>query len=174
MKKYIVFFVFLFFCSFSFGQNRIDKKASPENSLTKIILLRHAEKVLDGSKDPNLTEAGEQRAEKLRLMFSDINIDRVFSTPYRRTQKTVAPLANEKGLNIEIYDPKDLNFTDFLFQKVKGTTSLIVGHSNSIPKLVNKLIGSEKYQELSEDEYGKIWILIYSNDALIDCSLYNF
>ena len=174
MKKYIVFFVFLFFCDFSFGQNRIDKKGTSESSLTKIILLRHAEKVLDGSKDPNLTEIGEQRAEKLRYMFSDIKIDNIFSTPYIRTQKTVEKLANEKALKIETYDPKDLNFTDFLFQNVKGSTVVIVGHSNSIPQLVNKLIGNEKYKELSEDEYGKIWIVTFSNDTLIDCSLYNF
>ncbi|MBF03506.1 MAG: hypothetical protein CMP76_09440 [Flavobacterium sp.] len=169
MKKAIVVLVFLFCGSILMAQN-----ANYEPIVTKIILVRHAEKMLDGSKDPELTTEGKQRAERLRFLLSDINVNQIFSSPYKRTKNTVAPVAASKNITIEIYNPKDPNFSTYLWSKVKGETAIVVGHSNSIPALVNQLIGKDKFKELTEDVYSKIWILTYSDEHLIDCSLYNF
>jgi broad specificity phosphatase PhoE len=46
---------------------------------------------------------------------------------------------------------------------MKGKTILVVGHSNTIPALVNLLIGSAKYANLADTEYDKIWILRFEN-----------
>ncbi|NHN27068.1 histidine phosphatase family protein [Flavobacterium jejuense] len=174
MKKNILLTFLLFSFVFLTAQNDIKKTEIGKNNVTKIILLRHAEKVLDGTKDPKLTSEGEKRAERLGFMFLDIKIDKIFSSPYTRTKMTVAKLAENKNLEIEEYDPKDLAFAKYLQEKEQGKTSVIVGHSNSIPKLVNQLIGEEKFNQLNEEVYSKIWILTFSNDTLIDCSLFNF
>ena len=73
-----------------------------------------------------------------------------------------------------MYNPKDPNFSTYLWSKVKGETAIVAGHSNSIPALVNQLIGKDKFKELTEDVYSKIWILTFSDEPLVDCSLYNF
>ena len=169
MKKAIVVLVFLFCGSILMAQN-----ANYEPIVTKIILVRHAEKMLDGSKDPELTTEGKQRAERLRFLLSDIDVDQIFSSPYVRTKNTVAPVAISKNITVEMYNPKDPNFSTYLWSKVKGETAIVVGHSNSIPALVNQLIGKDKFKELTEDVYSKIWILTYSDERLVDCSLYNF
>ena len=36
---------------------------------------------------------------------------------------------------------------------------LIVGHSNTIPGLVNYLSGTEDFQQLAENEYDKLFIV---------------
>lgn len=169
MKKAIVVLVFLFCGSILMAQN-----ANYKPLVTKIILVRHAEKMLDGSKDPELTTEGKQRAERLRFLLSDIDVDQIFSSPYIRTKNTVAPVAASKSITVEMYNPKDPNFSTYLWSKVKGETAIVVGHSNSIPALVNQLIGKDKFKELTEDVYSKIWILTYSDERLVDCSLYNF
>lgn len=169
MKKAIVVLVFLFCGSILMAQN-----ANYEPIVTKIILVRHAEKMLDGSKDPELTTEGKQRAERLRFLLSDIDVDQIFSSPYVRTKNTVAPVAISKNITVEMYNPKDPNFSTYLWSKVKGETAIVVGHSNSIPALVNQLIGKDKFKELTEDVYSRIWILTYSDERLVDCSLYNF
>ncbi len=174
MKKNIILLALLFFVSFLMAQNTIEKNVISGNNLTKIILLRHAEKVLDKTKDPILTDEGKRRAERLRFLFSDIKIDKIFSSPYIRTKMTVADLAKSKSLQVEDYDPKDLNFAKYLLEKEQGKTIVVVGHSNTTPILVNKLIGEDKFNQLSEDVYSKLWILTFSNETLIDCSLFNF
>ena len=175
MKKYsVLLFVFCFSIIASGQSADKSKNDINNNGITKIILLRHAEKVLDGSSNPELTIKGEERAKKLAFLLEDIKIDKIFATPFIRTENTVAILASSKGLTIAKYDSKDQNFATSLLEKGKDQTIVVVGHSNSIPFLVNKLIGKNSYKELSENEYGKLWVLTFSDTKLIDCSVFNY
>lgn len=168
MKKTVLFF---FFCAlFCSAQETINSN----NKITKIILLRHAEKEKDGSKDPKLSELGLQRAEKLSLMLSDFSIDKLFATNYIRTKETLSVISKKNNLAIINYDAKDANFAKNLVKNELGKTVIIVGHSNTIPKLANVLIKKDTYTDLLENEYGKLWILTFSNEELVDCSLFNF
>ena len=54
------------------GQENIDE--------TTFILVRHAEKV-DDSYDPDLSDLGYERVEKLTEKFERVNFDAVYSTP---------------------------------------------------------------------------------------------
>ena len=167
--------VALCFSVFQFAQKTIKEDISvKENGVTKIILFRHAEKGNDGTNDPDLTFKGEERAKKIAFILEDFNVDKIYSTPFVRTQKTVAVLASKKELETTNYDAKDQSFAASLLKNEKGKTIVVVGHSNTIPMLVNKLIGKEIYNELSETEYGKFWVLTFSNGNFIDCSLFNY
>lgn len=173
MKKSILV---LFFCTlFSFAQETtVTDSVAEKNVITKIILLRHAEKEKDGSKDPKLSKQGMLRAEKLNFMLSDFSIDKLFATAYIRTQKTLGVISQSRNISISNYEARDKNFAEQLVRNEMGKTIIVAGHSNTIPALVNVLIKEDKYKYLSEEEYGKLWILTFSNEELIDCSLFNF
>jgi 2,3-bisphosphoglycerate-dependent phosphoglycerate mutase len=165
MKKNIFLIIFaLSTCLNMFSQDEI----------TKIIVVRHAEKENDGTKNPSLSEVGKIRAEKLKNFFTDVKIDKLYSTNYKRTIETLQPIAASKKLDIVNYNPNDLNFGKNLISMDKGKTVLVVGHSNTCPKLVNSLIDESKYQNLDENDYGKIWIVTFKNDKKIDCILLNY
>jgi hypothetical protein len=52
-----------------------------------------------------------------------------------------------------------------------GKTLLIIGHSNTIPPLVNALIKTNKYQNLSDNEYGFIYKVIMESGQIKDTVL---
>src|SRR4051812_14663267 len=58
-----------------------------------LFLVRHAEKASDGGNDPGLSAAGQQRAQALARMLKDAGIAAIFTTEFKRTQATAAPLA---------------------------------------------------------------------------------
>ncbi|MEM6995800.1 MAG: histidine phosphatase family protein [Myxococcota bacterium] len=111
-----------------------------EAGSTVVFLVRHAEKASDGSKDPPLTEAGAARAECLARMLSDVAVTHVFATNYQRTQKTVAPLAAAKGLEVLSLAASD---ADALVQQLDGlppgSVAVAAGHSNTVPALAARL-----------------------------------
>ena len=148
--------------------------SDPEHANTKMILVRHAEKSNDDPKDPSLSDKGKQRAKLLAQLFQDVNIDVFYATPYKRTVETISPLASKKGKEIQMYSATDKNQVLEIFESGKGASIVIAGHSNTIPPMVNLLIGEDKFLELDESEYGKIWVLIFKGDQLIDCSVLNY
>lgn len=126
---------------------------------TVMVLVRHAEKMADGSKDPGLTTAGQARAVRLKEMLASQEVAAIFSTPYNRTKSTVAPLALDKSLVIKEYKPFAEGFLEKLNVEYQGQTVVIVGHSNTIPAMVNQLIGEEKYADLSDMDYGNLFVV---------------
>ncbi|MFC2096799.1 phosphoglycerate mutase family protein [Bacteroidota bacterium] len=127
--------------------------------ITTIFLVRHAEKENDGSRDPELNKKGEERADKLCEMLIKSEITAIYSTNYKRTKNTAAPLAKKTDIEIQIYKPNDKSVIKDIIDKNKGSNILIVGHSNTIPKLVNQLINKEKYVDLTDDEYNKLFVV---------------
>lgn len=148
----------LFFIAFLF-LGLLSIQAQGTNEITTFILVRHAEKGTDDPRNPSLNEVGKQRAEKLSEMLKDNAISALFSTPYKRTEQTLAPLAQAKNLKIESYDPRSNEFVNDLLKKYKGGTIVISGHSNTTPFLVNYLLGEDTFQQLDESEYGKIFMI---------------
>ena len=117
--------------------------------------MRHAEK--EAGDDPQLTPAGQERAQKLAACLAKVKLDAVFSTDFQRTRLTAQPVATRQGLDIQIYDPKDLPaFAAQLQQEYAGKTVLVVGHSNSTPALVGLLDSTKVYPAFAESEYGNI------------------
>ncbi len=123
-----------------------------------IILVRHAEKV-DASQDPELTDAGKQRAERLAKIVKKYNPGAIYSTDFKRTRDTAAPIAARRKLKVETYDPKKP--AELIDTMMKSTTKrfMVVGHSNTIPGLVNLLGKKELFKNLDDAEHGAIWVV---------------
>lgn len=110
--------------------------------------MRHAEKDLTAKKDPPLTPAGEARAKALAEHLAEIEVLTVHSTDTLRTRSTGAPTARAKQLQLQIYDggkPAEM------LQALKGEPGvhLVVGHSNTVPSLV-EAVGGEPGPTIDE------------------------
>src|SRR4051812_39306446 len=99
---------------------------------TKYYVVRHAEKqTTPGNNDPELTDAGKQRAERLKFKLRNKKIAFIFATKTTRAMQTAAPTAAYFHLTPANYPP----MTDSSFiAKLKGLNknTLIVGHSNTV------------------------------------------
>jgi phosphohistidine phosphatase SixA len=128
------------------------------NAATTIILMRHAEKELT-SDDPPLSAAGKRRAEKLPVWLKKYRPDEFYSTATIRTRQTLEPWARKAGKQIQIYNAATQQTLAKSLKQKPGKTIVVVGHSNTIPQLVNLLIGTNTYSDLPDNEFGKVWII---------------
>ncbi len=133
------------------------------------ILVRHAEKDISATADkvdPELTEDGKTRAEKLVRTIRRYKPGAVYSSDFKRTRNTAAPVAAWRKKEMQIYDPKLLKELMDAMMASRTKRFLVVGHNNTTPALANLLINEEKYEKLPETEYGKIWIVKMRNGKL--------
>jgi 2,3-bisphosphoglycerate-dependent phosphoglycerate mutase len=136
-----------------------------------IVLVRHVEK--DSSPtadktDPELSEEGRQRAERLAKLVKRYKPHEIFSTPFKRTKGTVEPIAKRRKKEIQTYDPAK---PADLVQKIMDPSSktvhyLIVGHSSTIPALANLIAKKEIFRPLLATEFGVIWVIKIKNGVL--------
>jgi 2,3-bisphosphoglycerate-dependent phosphoglycerate mutase len=128
-------------------------------TITTFVLVRHAEKENDGTKDPELTEAGMKRADLLAAMFKEASVDAIYSTSFKRTLHTVGPLAKEKNQTIQSYEAFKPDELDKMLKKYAGGTIVISGHSNTTPWIANYLTGTQAYKDFDDGDYGNIMIV---------------
>lgn len=134
--------------------------------------MRHAEKELDDdkNKNPNLTDEGAERAEHLQYVLQNVKFSSIYTTNFNRTIQTIQPVSLAKGIQPNYYSPMDGKATlDEIMGNHKGKNVLIVGHSNTIPMMLNMLIGEEKYEQFPDDAYGELYIvnILRSGEAVI-------
>lgn len=123
-----------------------------------VVLVRHAEKAEAPANDPPLSPEGEERARALARTLADAGITRIHSSDTRRTRDTAAPLAAALGLEIELYDPRDLPGMADRLRALPGR-HLVVGHSNTTDVL-SGLLGGASFGEIVEAwEYDRLYFL---------------
>ena len=158
MKK-LLLIILLFFC---FG---CENTSEEKTNTTTYYLIRHAEKDKSdpSNKNPKLIEKGLKRAKNWSNYFKKVDFDAVYSTNYKRTMETALPTATRQDLEITPYNPKTLDIKTFL-EETKNQTVLIVGHSNTTPAFVNKIIGEEKYQAIDETINSKLFMVTINKE----------
>jgi phosphohistidine phosphatase SixA len=135
--------------------------------LTTVILVRHAEKVTTdpNAKDPALTAAGEERAQRLARMLADADVTAIFTTPFIRTRSTAAPLATLKKVTpVEV--PTGPTFAAEMAKRIHalaGGTIVVVGHTNSTQDLM-KALGVTNAPKIEESEYDNLFIVALGPD----------
>ena len=135
----------------------------------KYYVVRHAEKetasagtTMSTPNDPPLSATGRVRAIELREALKGKGIRYIFSTNTIRTVSTAQPFNELRGATkIEFYNTRDS--LDHLIQKlkeIKKGNSLVVGHSNTVDDIVNKLCGETKIPgDLPDSEYDNLYIV---------------
>jgi phosphohistidine phosphatase SixA len=131
-----------------------------------------------GERDPDLLAEGTRVAALLPAWFERERARPVaiYVSDYKRTRQTAGPLAERLGLQLTLYDPSD---TPALIARVRAepgpvlivgqrsgqlcnspscqpATVLIVGHSNTVPDIIEGL-GGVRPAPLSHDDFGDLW-----------------
>lgn len=135
-----------------------------------IYVVRHAEKetgldpaTMKPFTNPPLSFEGQQRALKLKEMLGGNNFKHIYSTNTLRTISTANPL-KELFLNVPvtIYSSKMDSIDAFIgkVKEIKNGDVLIIGHSNTVDDLVNKLCGETIVPgDLKDSEYDNLWVI---------------
>jgi len=132
---------------------------------TTVVLVRHAEKQLGAISDAPLSPEGEKRADRLAQMFGDSQefgrIRKIYVTNTRRTQQTALRLSQRIGLNSEVVDAKtdSKELAKRVLKENRGARALIVGHSNTVPEIVQALSGEKTVPPMGEDEYDTLYVV---------------
>jgi broad specificity phosphatase PhoE len=131
---------------------------------TTMIFVRHAEKASQPADDPGLSEAGRRRVAELtrQLVDADVvaGVDAVYATPLRRTQETASGVADALHLPVHTYSLDDEEAVlDTILKEYKGKIILIVGHSDTVPRLIANLGASKKVPPIQEDEFDNIYVV---------------
>ncbi|MCC7200919.1 MAG: histidine phosphatase family protein [Gammaproteobacteria bacterium] len=126
---------------------------------TTVIVTRHAEKLVDGSKDPPLSPEGQARAGRLATQLGAAGIDAIFVTEFRRTRETGEPLARKLGLQVQVVKAGgDDELARRILREHRGGHVLVIGHSNTVPALVSRLGGVEP-PVLDDTSYGDVFVV---------------
>jgi 2,3-bisphosphoglycerate-dependent phosphoglycerate mutase len=168
MKSINLFLIILFCLSLS-CKEEIKNKTPLITETTTYYFIRHAEKdrTNPSDKNPHLTEVGNTRANSWSNILGEVKFDAVYSTDYNRTKETAQPTVTKNNLEITIYDPKNIDAISFI-KETKGQTVLIVGHSNTTPEFVNKILGQNKYGDIDDSNNGNLYIVTISGDKISD------
>jgi len=128
-----------------------------------VVIVRHAEKA-DGGSDPDLSAAGQARAQALAEALKGARVTHVLATPPKRTQQTAAPAAQAAGVAVT---PVALDggtaahvarVAAAARQSPADATVLVVGHSNTVPEIARAL-GDAAPQPLTECDYDRMTVI---------------
>ena len=112
---------------------------------TTVIVLRHAEKATNSNDDsvPLRDPEGIARAATLAQVAERAGVTVIYVTQALRTQQTAAPLATNLGITPIQFDSADVDglINDVRASRNRGRVIVIVGHSNTVPVIVDRLGG---------------------------------
>ena len=128
-----------------------------------VYVMRHLQKA--AGDDPGLSEEGQRNAERLADLLAGDPPSAIYVSATRRARETAALLAMRLGLTPKTYDPPDTPALIAAVMAEPGTV-LIIGHSNTVPDIVERLGGSRP-ADLAESDYGDVW-RVYGPDRRVE------
>jgi phosphohistidine phosphatase SixA len=139
---------------------------SSAQSPTVVIIVRHAEKAATPADDPPLTEAGTTRAKALAATLANAHVDGVITTQLRRTKDTAEPTIRALGIARTQVVPTSSDATTHaaavaaaVRSGFAGKTVLVVGHSNTVMRIIDAL-GGPKLPDLCDSQYSGLYTLV--------------
>lgn len=156
--------IFAFAALFLFAIASLGVAQAPE-AATVVYLVRHAETDPAGGRNPELTEAGRARAERLGAMLAEESIAAVYCTATLRSHATAQPLLERTGLTAQEYAPMDgAALKRRVLADHRGERSLVVAHSNTVNVLLQAL-GGPDIGELGHEEFDRLIIVVMTPDG---------
>ena len=123
-----------------------------------VFVVRHAEKGPE-LPDPSLTEAGQHRAAELARALTDAKITALYTTEFKRTQETLAPLAAATGVTPVHLLARDVDALIASIQSLPpGSRAVVATHSNLVHVIVQRLTGVTMPQ-LTDLDYDRLVVV---------------
>lgn len=122
---------------------------------------RHLQK--DAGQDPGLTAEGQRCAQALAVMLEGRGVRAIFASMTRRGRETAAYPGNALRVMAQEYAPADIAGVAARAQAAEGSV-LIVGHSNTVPDIVERL-GGTRPGPIDESRYAEVWQIARSGGA---------
>jgi broad specificity phosphatase PhoE len=127
--------------------------------MTTVLLVRHAEKAALPADDPVLSPEGTVRANELKHVAEDAGVSAIFTSTAQRARLTAQPLALYLGLTpVEFAATATDSLVDSIRIDHRGQTVLVVGHSNTVPEIIQAL-GGPTVPAILENEYDNLYII---------------
>ena len=131
-----------------------------DTTATTVLVVRHAEKnPHPAGGDAGLNTKGMLRAKELARVTRDAGIAAVYASQYGRARLTAEPVAAARADSVRTYDA---NRNDLLAARIRaqhaGSTVLVVGHSDSVPELIEALTG-ERLLAGESVEYDRLYVV---------------
>ena len=131
---------------------------------TTVIAVRHAEQTDQSQDDPPLSAAGAARAQALASVVSKSGVKTIYVTQFKRTKDTAAPTAenlNARVIEVPVDRAKIADYAPQLVKRIladnRGGVVLVVGHSNTIPAIVEALT-NVKVTAIEHDQFDRLFI----------------
>jgi len=147
--------------------------SSGKRAVTTVILVRHAEKILEPGNpkpnpDPDLSPAGIARAQEILRMFGEAEITTIYATQYKRTQQTVKPLADKLGVAItQVVAKNSADIVSQIRAQHVGEVVFVAGHNTTVVEIINGL-GGPKLPIIPETEYDNLYVLTIDSAGKAD------
>jgi 2,3-bisphosphoglycerate-dependent phosphoglycerate mutase len=128
---------------------------------TTVVLVRHAEKATpESGSDPVLSAEGQERALRLARLLGESDVAAVYASDTRRAQLTAAPLAARLGVSVTTRAGADIEgVLQDIGEHHQGERVVVVGHSNTVPALIEELTRGRAEVTLAEDEYDAVYVV---------------
>ena len=126
---------------------------------TTLILVRHAERFAPESAngDPHLTPAGLSRAKTLARVLKHAGVNAIYTSRFVRTKETAKPLATQLEISPrEATEAIDLR--DHIVSDNTGQTVLVVGHTDTLPALMN-LLQANSGPAIAAHEFDNVFMV---------------
>jgi broad specificity phosphatase PhoE len=134
---------------------------------TTVVLVRHAEKAATPADDPPLTAAGEARARDLWTAIRDAGVSTVITTQFARTRETAQPTASALGVTPTVVPATSPTHVQNVVAEIRqhpGHTILVVGHSNTVPLIVEAL-GAKRPGAICDSRYDDMFVVTIASDG---------
>lgn len=124
-----------------------------------VVLVRHGEKQPTPADDPSLSEAGVARAKALDAALALSTPTTIVVSPRKRTAETAAVVQQRLGVapTVVPLDAQHVKNVAAAVMKASGVV-LVVGHSNTIPAIVNALAGT-KLPDICDASYATLFLV---------------
>jgi 2,3-bisphosphoglycerate-dependent phosphoglycerate mutase len=123
---------------------------------TTLLLVRHADRQ---GNDDALNAAGTARAQELVHVGEKAGLAAIYRSNTIRARDTAALLASAVGLTMVEYVASETGpLVDTIFANNRGQTVLVVGHSNTVPEII-QAAGGPALADIAELEFDNLFVV---------------
>ncbi len=123
-------------------------------------IVRHAEKLEDGTENPDLSVEGQQRASRLGEVLKGARIDYIATTNLKRSVETGKLLYRHLASPpFQTFPPEMMDsWLEAVYEAGGGRGYVHVGHSNTIPQLL-KTLNVKETVTIDERDYANLIVV---------------